>query len=97
MIGSNYIHFYFISYMITVAIVSVSGKAVFENSDQIDLNQNYDQHQTEAATARSLTDCALICHTLDDCRAVLMNHMTGIYCKNPEKLDTKKIALLEIS
>ena len=69
---------WYLSYVIIVGIVHVNGKALFEKSDQIDLSQNYDDYQIQGLSARSLTDCAAICHNFVDCRAVLMNHGTGI-------------------
>ena len=63
--------------MITVLFIHVSGKAVFEKSDQIDLTKNYDAYQLDVSTPRSLMDCALICQNLENCRSVLMSHTTG--------------------
>ena len=63
--------------MITVFVNHVSGKAVFEKSDQVDLTKNYEVYQLDVSTPRSLMDCALICQNLENCRSVLMSHSTG--------------------
>ena len=61
--------------LFTTSIVAVS--AVFERSNDVDLSQDYTDYQLGAAVVRSQIECSVFCYSVNDCRAFLMNLVTG--------------------
>ena len=68
--GSTCVNFVF---MIIMVVVS----AVFERNNDINPNQNYEDYKLGVAVVRSLIECSVFCYSIDDCRAFLMNLVTG--------------------
>lgn len=58
-----------------ISIVTIS--AVFERNNHVNLSQDYEDYQLGAAMVRSLVECSVLCYSLDECRAFLINLDTG--------------------
>ena len=63
--------------LFALIILAVTANAIFTKNDAVDLMGDYVDYEITTRTTRSMFECATICYGLDDCRAFLMNSITG--------------------
>ena len=61
----------------TSIIIAMTANAIFTKNDAVDLLGDYGDYEITTMTTRSIFECATICYGLDDCRAFLLNRITG--------------------
>ena len=58
-------------------VAAVTANAMFTKNDAVDVCGDYGDYEITTTTTRSIFECATICYGLDDCRAFLLNSITG--------------------